>query len=206
MAQLSTFPRFVRSRGLSNLHRPFLCTCLGLAPFTQKKRRRGRRGFSDPLGRLHEKLESADEVVTAKAGEIPGVPARLALAPIGPSKNFARWFSACFARPPVDLPCYPPLRASLASPGAHWHALVRSRQERPSDARQARRDRTTSAAAFISRVRDQMRPPLPAHTELRDAQRPVFRPERAHFICGGEGWGKFFSGIRGSGCATTEKS
>ena len=48
---------------------------------------------------------------------------------------------------------------------------------------------------FISRVRDNMRPPLPAHALLRGAKRPYFEPERAEFIFAREGGDKFSGGF-----------
>ena len=48
------------------------------------------------------KEKAQTRVVTAKAGNSPGVPACLAFRPFTPSKTSRWWSSAYFVRPPVD--------------------------------------------------------------------------------------------------------
>lgn len=74
--------------------------------------------------------------------------------------------------------------------GMHAHETAKGR---PCDERQARRDHSTSAAAFLLARTSAMRPPLPAHAALRVARRPLARPERAEFISGWRGGDKFLA-------------
>jgi hypothetical protein len=148
----------------------------------QQRRWRGRRGFSDPLGRLHERGENADEVVTARSEKSSGIPQRVwgfsrmpqAASTFPIRANYAQWCSAFLRMTPGGLTW---LSTAGGSSRFHGHALACARtnppEEDPCDARQARRNHSTSAAAFISRVRDKTRPPLPAHALLRGAKRPV---------------------------------
>lgn len=58
---------------------------------------------------------------------------------------------------------------------------------------------------FASRVRDWMRPPLPAHALLRGAKRPVFGPERGADYVRWRGTGISFFGDSGKGLYGNEE-
>jgi hypothetical protein len=81
------------------------------------------------------------------------------------------WVTAYFARPPVDLPIYPPLDASSVAPSSVGTGTRATAKRGRSGERQARRSQATSAAARRVRYARTSQPPLPirAPNTPRDA-------------------------------------
>jgi hypothetical protein len=107
---------------------------LNLAAALLKARAARTPGITDPATAVCTKKKVQTKVVAATS-------------PAKRRRPRARWVTASFARPPVDSPSYPPLTDLLGSQPASWQTHAGSRQGRPCDARQARRNLATSAAA-----------------------------------------------------------
>lgn len=132
-------------------------------------------------GRLHEEKSADEGSRRHESGETPA-PARGGLRP---RSRGPRWTNQAIHR----------WRTFPASPCARWHALARSRQERPLWRAAGSPEQRDFGRCEKGALRLASQPPLPIRAENHASSRAPRGPRRAHYRRGAESGDKFFRGF-----------